>query len=149
MNAARDENERPSLLICKTTIGKGASTKEGTAAAHGAPLGGDDLAALRTSLSFDGLQPFELSEGDRGLWRVVAERGEALKAAWKMRMEKAPEASAFKDRITRSLPDGWMRKFQTSFDPSIFNEAKATRQWSGTALKHLKPSYPWALGRIG
>ena len=146
LNAARDENERPSLLICKTTIGKGASTKEGTAAAHGAPLGGDDLAALRTSLSFDGLQPFELSEGDRTLWRVVAERGKGVKAAWEARMAKAPQAPAFKDRITRSLPDGWMRNFQASFDPSIFNEVKATRQWSGMALTHLKPLIPGLLG---
>src|SRR5690554_3095546 len=57
IDAARAERERPSLICCKTTIGWGAPTKQGTAATHGAPLGPEEAAAARKALGWEHL-PF-------------------------------------------------------------------------------------------
>lgn len=144
LDAARAELSRPSLLICKTTIGKGAPTKQGTAAAHGAPLGKDDLEALRTSLGLDACAPFELPDGERDLWRVVGARGATLKAAWQDRVVRAPKAEALRHRLERKWPVNWMSELQKSFEVRV--DDRATRQWSGIVLERLNQLIPGLLG---
>ena len=144
--AARNDQTRPSVLICRTMIGKGAPSKQGTAAAHGAPLGTRDLEALRCALGFEGRAPFDVSQDDRTLWSIVGTRGHAAQTAWQSRVEAHPNAKAFKARVTRTLPDHWLEDFQKTWKDVSLSDAKATRQWSSVVLEHLCPHIPGFLG---
>ncbi len=52
IDLAKSDGERPTLIVCKTAIGKGAPTRAGTAKAHGEPLGADEIAATRQALDW-------------------------------------------------------------------------------------------------
>ena len=63
--AARAETDKPSLIVVKTTIGFGAPNKAGSCAAHGAPLGADEVAATKAALGWDA-EPFAIPDAARG-----------------------------------------------------------------------------------
>ena len=73
--AAHDRS--PSLVACRTVIGKGAPNKQGTSAVHGAPLGADEIAAARDALGWSA-QPFEVPDEILADWRRTGERGARL-----------------------------------------------------------------------
>lgn len=79
-------DERPSLVACKTIIGKGAPSKQGTSATHGAPLGGDEIAAAREVLGWTSA-PFEVPAEILADWRSTADRGTAAHGAWRQRLD--------------------------------------------------------------
>ncbi len=60
---------RPSFISCKTTIGYGTPTKAGTAAAHGAPLGKDEIVGMRSALEWSSFEPFFIPEDLLNIWR--------------------------------------------------------------------------------
>ena len=90
IEAARAETGRPSLIACKTVIGKGAPTKAGKETAHGAPLGASEIAGARAALDWPHA-PFEIPEPILAAWRAAGERGQAAYAAWKERHAAVPE----------------------------------------------------------
>ena len=83
-------DERPSLVACKTVIGKGAPTKQGTSATHGAPLGADEIAAAREVLGWDAA-PFEVPDDILADWRATGDSGTASHSKWRQRLEADPE----------------------------------------------------------
>ena len=139
---------RPSLIACRTVIGYGAPSKAGTAGAHGAPLGGDEIAGARAALGWD-LPPFALPGDLRDAWRAAGARARAEREAWGARVETLPAGrrAAFERAISGVLPDGWEAALEAHIDALI--EAaprRATRQSSGEALNVLAPELPELVG---
>ncbi len=79
--AARRETQRPSLISCKTHIGFGSPNKQGTASAHGSPLGDDEVALVRGKLGWD-LAPFEIPREVYEFFAAAMERGRSARATW-------------------------------------------------------------------
>src|SRR5215467_5526848 len=80
------KSDRPSLIACRTTIAFGAPTKAGSAAAHGAPLGGAEIAGARQRLDWS--EPaFAIPADVLAWWREVGARGAAAASAWQQRLE--------------------------------------------------------------
>ncbi len=107
LRAARAVTDRPSLICCKTVIGKGAPTKAGTADAHGAALGDKEVAATRTALGWTS-PPFEIPPAVYAGWSAVA-AGAKRSAEWNARFASYrsahPDAAAeFERRIAGTLP---------------------------------------------
>jgi len=150
IEAARAERERPTLICCKTTIGWGAPTKQGTAATHGAPLGEEEVAATRKALGWEP-PPFVIPEEIKAAWDAT-ERGKAAEAEWRARFERyraaCPELAAELERRMRGdLPEGWA-EIAERVTQEIAAEAKplATRLASLRALEGFAPHLPELLG---
>ncbi len=89
------KSDRPTLIACKTVIGRGAPTKAGTAATHGAPLGEEEIAGARETLGWPHA-PFEIPEDVMSAWRAAGGRGRDEKEAWEARLSADPQCEAFK-----------------------------------------------------
>src|SRR6056300_329347 len=81
IEAAMADTDRPSLICCKTIIGKGAPNKQGTESCHGAPLGADEIAATRATLGWS-FAPFEIPADIYAGWNAQ-EQGAAAEHEWK------------------------------------------------------------------
>ncbi|WP_031933723.1 transketolase [Candidatus Hepatobacter penaei] len=147
LQAAQAETAKPSLLMCRTVIGRGSPTKQGTAAAHGAPLGAEEAAVARASLGYGAAAPFAVPQDDLALWHGVKARGEAKRQAWQARQQADPhKAAAFVDRMERRLPAAWQAQVAEAFLKVWSPEHKATRQWSGQMLSCLLEVIPGLMG---
>ena len=87
IDAALADN-RPSLIACKTLIGKGAPNKQGTSATHGAALGEAEVAAARETLGWTS-PPFEIPSDIELNWRETADRGREAHLLWQERLDRA------------------------------------------------------------
>src|SRR5258705_10264646 len=79
------QSDCPSLIACRTVIGFGSPHRQGTEKAHGAPLGGDEIAATRIALQWP-YPPFEIPEDILTTWRAIGVRGELACSAWTDRL---------------------------------------------------------------
>ena len=142
--AAAADDERPSLIAVRTEIGYGAPTKAGTAAAHGAPLGDEEIAAAREAYGWPHAA-FEVPDDVRD-HLDVRDRGEQQHAEWADRLarlrDERPELAAEFDRrvVRRELPDGWVDALPT------LDGKDATRKHSGAVINALAPVLPELLG---
>ncbi len=93
IEAARHD-PRPSLIACKTVIGRGAPNKQGGHGVHGAPLGEAEIAAARETLGWSH-PPFEIPGEIYDSWRAIAARGAAHHAEWSQRLAQSPQREAF------------------------------------------------------
>lgn len=84
IETARSQSEKPTLICCKTVIGKGSPNKQGTESVHGAALGDDEVAATRKALGWEH-GPFEIPEDIYADWDAGA-RGKLLEAEWEEAM---------------------------------------------------------------
>ncbi|MGB7417660.1 MAG: transketolase [Erythrobacter sp.] len=91
-------DERPTLVACRTIIGKGAPNKQGTAATHGAPLDADEVAAAREVLGWDA-PPFDIPDDILGDWRSTGDRGRDDLGAWEKRLAQSLQRDAFEQRF--------------------------------------------------
>lgn len=88
-------HERPSLIACRTVIGKGAPNKQGTSATHGAPLGPEEIAAARQTLGWEA-EPFVVPDDILSDWRTTGERGRKAREDWEARLaEDADRRAAY------------------------------------------------------
>jgi transketolase len=143
------EQHRPTLIIVDSHIAYGAPTKEGTAAAHGEPLGEDEVRATK---SFYGFPPDEQFYVPDGVYENFADgigaRGARLSGEWKAAFEayraEFPDLADQLDRMQRrELPDGWDADIPTfPADP----KGIASRASSGQVLNALAKNYPWLIG---
>jgi transketolase len=140
------KTKKPSLIACKTKIGFGAPTKEGTAATHGAPLGEDEIAAARENQDWPHA-PFEIPAGVLGAWREVGGRGAAVRQDWEGRLEKSRKKKEFKRITGGELPKGWQDALN-EHKKTVSEEAPdwATRKASGEALAVLTGIIPEMIG---
>jgi transketolase len=150
LRKAKRERERPTLICAKTIIAKGAPTKAGTGAAHGAPLGEKEVAAAREALGWKHA-PFEIPESVYCGWDAK-ERGKRAERRWKRAFnayEKAhPElAKEFQRRISGTL----ISNFSSLIDSLVKDanqkaETIATRKASQNVLEVLVPAMPELVG---
>jgi transketolase len=84
--AEERETNRPSLIACRTIIGYGAPTRQGTEKAHGAPLGSDELAKAREALHWPHA-PFQVPDDLLARWRAVGARGRIARHGWIERLD--------------------------------------------------------------
>ena len=139
-----EADPRPSLIACKTVIGYGAPTKQGTAATHGAPLGDEEIAGARDALAWDH-EPFVIPDEILASWRQLGEKGAAARADWDKRLSDHSQAGEFQRRMAGELPDGSaMQDYLESLakDPPKV----ATRKASEMALGAITEALPEMLG---
>ena len=142
------ETELPSFIACRTTIGFGAPTKAGSAAAHGAPLGAAEIAVARQRLGW-AEPPFVIPGDVAAWWRDVGARGADEAASWQRRLEAAPAAlrTEFERRSEGALPpafDAAIAGIRAKF--AAETPKLATRQSSGLVLDALSPVLPELVG---
>jgi len=89
---------RPSLIACRTVIGKGAPSKQGTSATHGAPLGPDEIAAARDVLGWEAA-PFEIPDDILTDWRATGDAGKSQHGAWEQRLGESEYVAAFERQM--------------------------------------------------
>jgi len=141
-------SDRPSLIACRTTIAFGAPTKAGTAAAHGSPLGAEEIKAAKERLGWE-FAPFIVPDDIRAQWREAGARGASLRRAWEQRLAgiAADKRAEFQRRQKGELPAGFDGLIARLCDDFRAKNAKlATRQASGEVLETLVPAVPELLG---
>eukprot|EP00658_Telonema_sp_P-2_P076332 TRINITY_DN6661_c0_g1_i7.p1 TRINITY_DN6661_c0_g1~~TRINITY_DN6661_c0_g1_i7.p1 ORF type:complete len:694 (+),score=199.15 TRINITY_DN6661_c0_g1_i7:252-2333(+) len=149
IEAAKAVNDQPSMIKVTTTIGFG-SAKQGTAKVHGAPLGDEDIAMLKTSFGMDPAQSFHVPADVSEEYAPF--RGSAHSDQWEAMMgeyaSKYPrEAAELRRRAAGELPAGWkdVLPVNTPDEPDKF-PPKATRQHSQTVLNALAGVVPELMG---
>ena len=142
---------RPTLVVCKTVIGKGSPNKAGTHEVHGAALGPAEAAATRAALDWQAA-PFEIPQAVRSAWDA-RERGAALHAQWQRRLAgytaAHPElAREFERRVLRrALPADFAAVCAEALAAAVNARATlATRKASQNAIEVLQPRLPELLG---
>ena len=137
-------DDRPSLVACKTVIGKGAPNKQGTSATHGAPLGPEEIAAARTELGWEH-DPFVVPDDILNDWRAAGERGRSASAEWAGRLSSSEHKDEFNRRMAGELPEGDAMK---NYVASLIAEPQkvATRKASEMALAQINPLLPETIG---
>ncbi|UCG73149.1 MAG: transketolase [Chromatiales bacterium] len=149
IEAARAD-DRPSLICCKTVIGKGAPNKQGSESTHGAPLGADEVAAARDTLGWE-WPPFEVPADLREFWDATT-AGVASEAEWQELMTgytaEHPELAAeLKRRLAGELPADWNSFADAALAAIAADPQKeATRKSSLRALNAFAPALPELFG---
>jgi transketolase len=151
---ARREPLRPSIVICKTTIGKGSPNRAGTAKAHGEALGADEVKLTRAALHWPH-EPFVVPEGAYAAWDARA-RGAQAQARWAERFEAYRAAhpalaAEFERRMKGELPANFVAATVEAIQAmqakgAAANESIATRKASQNALEVLTKLMPEMLG---
>ncbi|MFO7189586.1 MAG: transketolase [Pseudomonadota bacterium] len=150
IRAARAVTDRPSLICCKTTIGKGSPNKADTHDVHGAPLGNDEIAATRANIGWN-YPPFEIPRHVYEAWDARA-RGAALQQDWKERFaayaKAYPELAAeFERRMLGKLPRNWDEICAKLIEETNAKaQSIATRKASQNAIEVLASALPEMLG---
>ena len=148
--AAQNETAKPSLICCKTLIGKGAAHKEGSHKTHGAPLGADEIAATREHLGWQ-YAPFEIPHNIYDEWNAK-EKGEKLEHEWNelfaQYQAKFPEKAAeFTRRINGTLPENFDTYVQAALTEIAAKAEKiATRKASQNSIEILAQVLPELVG---
>ncbi len=138
--------ERPVLIACRTTIGFGAPNKGATAAAHGAPLGAEEVAAARQALDWPH-PPFEIPEDIQAVWSAAGARGRPVREAWDARVAAHPQAEAFRGALAAELSGPARAALAAAKTKALAAPAKmATRKASGVALDAVAPALPELIG---
>lgn len=134
-------DDRPSLVRCRTIIGKGAPNKQGSSKVHGAALGADEVAAARETLGWS-YPAFEVPEDIRAAWLAAGKRGAEPHAQWQQRLASDSNRAAFEKRGTVS-PD-WLKPY---VDGLLASPQKvATRKASEMALEAINVALPETIG---
>lgn len=150
MEAAMADDERPSLICCKTVIGFGSPNKRGTASTHGAPLGAEEIAAARVELGWD-YPPFEIPEDVAVAWSGL-ERGNSFEQAWQETFDgyksAHPDLAAeLARRMNGELPANWADFADQAVAAIAAAGANmATRKASLLALNAFAPALPEMAG---
>tara|TARA_R110000782_G_scaffold78293_3_gene155878 strand:- start:65584 stop:67551 length:1968 start_codon:yes stop_codon:yes gene_type:complete len=135
---------RPSLIACRTIIGKGAPNKQGSHNVHGAPLGAEEIAAARTELGWD-YPPFEIPADIKTEWEKIGTGGVETKAAWEARLAASPRKAEFAAQMAGEIDAASPTK--AFIDDLIASPQKvATRKASEMALGPLTASIPAMVG---
>ncbi|HET9663082.1 MAG TPA: transketolase [Burkholderiales bacterium] len=150
MIRAKAESSRPTLICCKTVIAKGAPKKANTGAAHGAPLGAEEVAATRANIGWK-YPPFEVPQHVYAGWDARA-RGARLQAQWIEKFagyaRNHPELAAeFQRRVAGTLPAHWTAaRNDVIAGTNGKAESVATRKASQNALEGFGAHLPELVG---
>ena len=145
----RRTTDVPTLIIVESHIGYGAPHKHDTSAAHGEPLGVEEIRLAKRSYGWPEDAKFLVPDGVREHFRAgIGQRGRELRATWLARMEgyraEHPDlADQFERMQKRELPDGWDADL-----PSFPTDSKglASRNSSSKVLNVIAARFPWLIG---
>lgn len=148
LTTAQRETARPSLIIVRTHIAYGSPNKQDTAAAHGAPLGKEEIRLTKANLAWPYLEPFTVPDDALKEWRRCRERGAHLQAEWERAFETYARvhhdlAAELERRLRGDLPPDWREAIPRfgAQDASI-----ATRSASERVMNALAPKLPEFVG---
>jgi transketolase len=144
---AVSQEERPTFIAIRTTIGYGSPHKAGSHKAHGSPLGVEEVALTKKALGWEWQEPFFVPKEALEQFRGAVERGVHLQADWERRFEayakEYPDlAERWRTERKGALPPGWDADLP-AWKPG---ESLATRVASGKAINAIAPRVPWLLG---
>ena len=144
---ARAELDHPTLVVVRTHIGYGSPNKQDTAAAHGAPLGEDEIVATKRNLGWPYDEPFALPRAALTRFRQAVDQGATRQREWNEALTAYttahPElASEFRRVLAAELPSGWTEALPTF--PA--GDQMATRAASGAVLNAIAESFPELVG---
>ncbi len=147
LEAAIVEEERPSLIVCRTHIAHGAPTKQDTAASHGSPLGPEETAATKEKARWPVSPPFLVPEAVRQFWKARAAEGAALRTAWESRFAEwrsaHPDKAVIWDSITgRKVPADLTARLLEAAPTG----AAATREHGSVVLQKAAEWMPGIVG---
>jgi transketolase len=143
IDAARAD-PRPSLIACRTIIGKGAPNKQGTSATHGAALGASEVAAARVELGWTA-EPFVVPQPILDAWRETGRRGAAARAGWDARLAAADKGPELDRRMAGDqTSDAWLRPYLEGLIAAP--QKVATRKASELALGAINDMIPETIG---
>ena len=127
-------SEKPSLIACRTLIGKGAPNLQGSEKTHGAPLGDQEIAAARATLGWTH-EPFVVPDSILGGWRAIAARGAAERERWEQRLAASDRRENFASAQSGDIPSAVSTRL-AAFRAEHFEKATkvATRKASEMAL---------------
>jgi transketolase len=148
-DAFRAETSRPTLIVVDSVIGYGAPNKQGTHAAHGEPLGEEEVRAAKRFYGWPEEETFRVPDEVRAhIAGGMRERGGGLRRAWEeMFARYSAEYPDLADQLNRMqrrvLPEGWDAEL-----PTFPADAKgvAGREASGTVLNAVAKRVPWLIG---
>jgi transketolase len=145
---AKAETERPSLIIMRTHIGYGSPNKQDTAAAHGSPLGTEEIKLTKENLGIPSHDPFYVDPDALAFWRRAGMAGAEEQARWTELFEEWKKANPdlaaeHERRFSRKLNDGWEELIPT-FDAT--NGNVATRSASGAVINAIAERVPELIG---
>ena len=147
LNAAK-KSLRPVLIACKTHIGFGAPKKQDTAAAHGSPLGPEEIAAARAAYGWTH-GPFEIPADIRDAWAAVGRRGAGARAEWDAKLAALSERKRAEFlRVMAGEPAPKLASAIRALKKALSETAPsmATRKASEVALAAINPVCPETLG---
>jgi transketolase len=142
---AAKQDERPSLICCRTTIGFGSPNKAGTSKSHGSPLGPDEVKLTKEALGIPAEPDFYVEDGALAFYRKATEAGAGAETAWEARMAQyaqvyPAEASKLKALIAGDLGSDWLDAL-----PAI-QETIATRKSGEKVLEAIQDHLPTLIG---
>jgi transketolase len=144
---ARAERDRPTFVAVRTHIAYGSPNKQDTAAAHGSPLGVEEVRLTKQNLGWPYEGPFTVPQEALAVYRQAIGRGEAWQQAWRDRLDKysvehPDEARELRRVLSRRLPEGWTDALPTFSE----GEKMATRAASGATLNAIAALMPELVG---
>ncbi|MDA1082844.1 MAG: transketolase [Proteobacteria bacterium] len=148
--SAKNEKQKPTMIFCRTTIGYGSPAKAGTAAAHGAPLGDEEILKTRQALGWN-YKPFEVPESVYDFWNAT-KRGTEINNDWNKQIEAYKKDHPEKcdellRRISGNMPDNFDQIYTAFLDQcNIDNSSMATRKASQVCLDFFVKELPELLG---
>ncbi len=145
---AKVSKGRPHLIICHTHIAYGSPSLQGSAQAHGGPLGASEVAATKEALGWPSMEPFFVPKDVIAQYRLAIPQGERAEAIWQDMLTNfgqayPEEAKELRRVMSGALPENWEMALPR-FSPT--DGAIATRAASGRVLRALAPVIPELIG---
>ncbi len=140
--AKAQKSDKPTLIACRTVIGKGSPNKQNTAGVHGSPLGETEIALVRTAFDWH-YPPFQIPDNIRNAWLEIGSKGQALQKAWEHN-KNVPDLKKF---LKAALPETVAQAVDTykaEFANNPINPA--TRVASQNILEIINPLCPNLIG---
>lgn len=140
--------DKPTLISCKSIIGKGMPTRQGTSKAHSDAPGWDEVKGAKAAMGFDPEQTFEVPADVLNAWREIGAKGAGAESEWHKRFAQLQQADAacakeLDDTMNARLPEGWVDALP-EFNPA--DKPIATRAASGNVIDAIIGKLPALLG---
>jgi len=148
--SAKNETRKPTMIFCKTTIGYGSPAKAGTADAHGAPLGDEEILKTRKALDWNH-EPFDIPQSVYDFWNA-SDRGSKINDEWNLQMDAYKNSNPKKhEELTRRISNQMPTNFDESFKNFLNkcgeeNSSMATRKASQLCLDFFVEELPELVG---
>jgi transketolase len=140
------KQDKPTLIACRTRIGKGSPNFEGTHDVHGKALGKDEVAATRDNLGWPH-EAFVLPEDVSRTWRAAGRRGAKDRKAWEARLAASAQKAEFERAMAGELPKHAFDSLDAFIaQAEAAKPAAATRQHSGAVLEQIFGEIPDLVG---